>query len=147
MRAKKLRCAAMCVRWEFCWAKCCASRRVSRSFRLSKNCAVRRWTGLGGQFIDAFLADHGGIHIGDQQPAAAPRFGLDREIDPRGLQRRPAVPEVGRFRLEREFRRHAGIEPGGLGAVPGAAQAFQRGGGEVAAGRACHQGRDEHEAS
>ena len=34
-----------------------------------------------GQFVDAFLTDHGGIHVGDQQLLAAMRERLDREVE------------------------------------------------------------------
>ena len=39
-----------------------------------------------GQFVDAFLADHGGIHIGEEQPLAAMCERLQDHID-------EAVPE------------------------------------------------------
>lgn len=42
-----------------------------------------------GQFIDAFLADHGRIHIGEQQLLAPPFQRLDENIDRRGAKAKP----------------------------------------------------------
>lgn len=33
------------------------------------------------EFVNAFLADHGGIHVGEEQALAAPRLGLDDDVD------------------------------------------------------------------
>jgi hypothetical protein len=41
---------------------------------------------FGGKFVDAFLADHGGIHIGDQQFLAA-RLGILDDDDRSGHRR------------------------------------------------------------
>ena len=36
---------------------------------------------LGGEFVDAFLPDHGRIHVGDQKPLAPVRVGKDGDVD------------------------------------------------------------------
>ncbi len=53
---------------------------------------------LGGQFVDAFLPDHGRIHVGDQQALAAVLGGLDDKVEAERLQICPDVPAVRRDR-------------------------------------------------
>ena len=36
---------------------------------------------FGREFVDAFLVDHGGIHVGDEQPLAPRILPLDRDVD------------------------------------------------------------------
>ena len=42
-----------------------------------------------GEFVDAFLSDHGGIHVGEEQPLAPALGELDHDIDRRAGEREP----------------------------------------------------------
>ena len=63
----------------------------SRKRRLERDLAAHRAFGDGGdmrleadeigQFVDAFLADHGGIHVGDQQLLAPMRHRLHHDVE------------------------------------------------------------------
>ncbi len=72
---------------------------------------------IGGEFVDAFLPDHGGIHVGEEQRLAPGRVGLDDDVD-RGL--RHARHGFG-FELARivgfreEIDRDLAIQPVGAG--------------------------------
>ena len=43
-----------------------------------------------GEFVDAFLPDHGGIHVGEKKALAALGDGLDHEVDRARLRSRPS---------------------------------------------------------
>ncbi len=42
---------------------------------------MRLQSGKVGQFVDAFLADHGGIHVGEKKLLAPRRLGLHDNVD------------------------------------------------------------------
>ncbi|MBN9451090.1 MAG: tRNA (adenosine(37)-N6)-dimethylallyltransferase MiaA [Bosea sp.] len=58
----------------------------------------------GGELVDAFLADHGRIHVGEEQRLAARRGRLDDDVDRGAFQRGPDIgfelARVDRFREE-----------------------------------------------
>ncbi len=98
-----------------------------------------------GQFIDAFLADHGGIHVGEQQLLAPVLQRLDKNIDRRGAKAKPqhgrrgaAIGGVGEGAVIAIAMRGAGCERniGGLAGrendcLPRAGQALRGGGEEI----------------
>jgi hypothetical protein len=80
-----------------------------------------------GQFIDAFLADHGGVHVGEEQAFAPSCRWLHHHVNRGGAdggkQRRPrrfchaaisgCAARCGRPRRKRDIQRQPAIKPGG----------------------------------
>ena len=68
-----------------------AQRRLERDLAAHRPLGDRRHMrfqpGIVGQLVDAFLADHGGIHVGDEQPLAPGGEGLHHDVDRRGRER------------------------------------------------------------
>ena len=56
-----------------------------------------------GEFVDAFLADHGGIHVGEEQPLAPVAGELDDDVH-RRARRGAAAPASARARGQRRRR-------------------------------------------
>ncbi len=108
---------------------------------------VRTDARLGGQLVNAFLGDHGGIHIGQQQPLASAGRGLNRKVNAHALQAVPHIPEVRRFRGKRKLRRHARGEPARIAATPGVAETFDRDPVKPGGGGIAEQSGHEHDVS
>ena len=72
---------------------------------------ARANTRLGGQFINAFLADHGRIHIRQQHFLAPPLLGLQNHIHTFGLKAGPDVFEIGWRLRNGEFCCRVWVQP------------------------------------
>ncbi len=81
-----------------------------------------------GQLVNAFLTDHGAVHVGQQHPLGAAFGGLHHQIDARALQLLPDVPAVAGYLGHVELRRLIRRKPAQIAATPGIAQRLgQRG--------------------
>jgi hypothetical protein len=70
--------------------------------------------GLVGQLVDAFLPDHGAVHVGQQHLLFPPFAGLGDHVHAFGLQAVPDRGEVLRQFRHLELRRVVGVEPDGI---------------------------------
>jgi len=100
-------------------------------------------TGFVRQFINAFLLDHGGIHIGQQHLFATSVQRLAHKINTQVLNVAPHIPEVFGACLNGEFRRLVSRQPLRGLPTPCVAQRFHECGLQSASfGNQCN---DEHE--
>ena len=95
-----------------------------------------------GQLVDAFLPDHGAVHIGQQQTLAPPLGRLHRHVDAHALQILPDLPAVFGHLGHAELGRDAQIQPARFTAAPGVAQRFDQRGFQDRPGGIGQQGDD-----
>ena len=76
----------------------------------------------GRQFVDAFLLDHGAVHIRDQEFLAAALSRLEHQIDALGLTLQLQLDMVGGPDVQRKFRGSVGAEPDDIAATQSIAQ-------------------------
>ena len=74
---------------------------------------MRANAGAVGEFVDALLLDHGGIHVGDKQPLAALRDRLDHDVNGLICKRLPQPrAKAGKIvAVEENIGREIGREP------------------------------------
>ena len=100
--------------------------------------------GLIGQFVDAFLLDHGAVHVGQKHPFAAAFCGLHHEVDALGLQALPHVPPVCGDLLQGKLCRDIGRKPLGIPAAPCIAKGIDQRGAQPPGGGIGQKRGDEH---
>ena len=97
-----------------------------------------------GQFVDAFLPDHGAVHVGQQHFLAPPACRLHHQIKAKRLQILPDLPTIIGDHVQVEFSRFARRQPARLAPAPGIAQGLDGGGVQIAAARMGDQRGDKH---
>ena len=99
-------------------------------FAIHRSCGDLRHlitnAGFHGELVNAFLLNHGAIHIGQQHFLASPRAGLHHQINSQLLHLLPHLPE--RIGLLQAFKLHglAWCQPSEVPAAPGVAQRLRQ---------------------
>jgi len=89
---------------------------------------MRADASFGGQFIDAFLFDHGRVHIGEQHFLLPPCLWLDHQINPLALQVFPDIPAIIGHMGQAKFSGFAARQPNRSFATPRVAECVDKGG-------------------